>query len=178
MKVQGTNEWAKYPVGTKAFASGGGHWTKIADNKWKWHCGSTFPTPGGDFAGLVEYPDHGHYTSCGELNCGACKHFTSSVECNEATGSFGEVTESCDKGFNFEALVTCSSFELPDGKCPCLVMHDRHYAYCKVEPDSTKDLRPGSGQINHSFPRPLPTCKMRRTKCIVFPPSDMDHHAN
>ena len=48
--------WKDYPVGTMAFAIGGGHWLKV-DNGWKWQThGSTFPTPGGD-AYRVKLPD-------------------------------------------------------------------------------------------------------------------------
>lgn len=42
--------WKDYPIGTKAFAFNGGYWTKT-DHGWKWHCGSTFPTPGADAFG-------------------------------------------------------------------------------------------------------------------------------
>lgn len=37
--------WSEYPLGTKAFAIEGGHWLRV-ERGWKWHCGSTFPTPG------------------------------------------------------------------------------------------------------------------------------------
>lgn len=40
-------DWKDYPVGTKAKALMGGHWTKT-EHGWKWCNGSTFPTPGGD----------------------------------------------------------------------------------------------------------------------------------
>ena len=39
--------WSAYPVGTKAHAASGGHWTKT-ERGWKWCTGSTFSTPGGD----------------------------------------------------------------------------------------------------------------------------------
>ena len=39
--------WSDYPLGTKAWAIGGGHWVRV-EHGWKWHNGSTFPTPGAD----------------------------------------------------------------------------------------------------------------------------------
>ena len=44
------------PIGTKAPAITGGHWVKV-DQGWKWHCGDTFPGPGGDWDGRLIYPD-------------------------------------------------------------------------------------------------------------------------
>jgi hypothetical protein len=50
-----TRRWSEYPIGTKARQSWeGGHWVKI-EHGWKWHCGSTFPYPGG--ADQVMLPD-------------------------------------------------------------------------------------------------------------------------
>lgn len=46
-RVPRDRPWNEYPVGTKAWALLGGHWIRVA-NGWKWHNGSTFPTPGGD----------------------------------------------------------------------------------------------------------------------------------
>ncbi len=40
--------WSEYPLGTKAFALMGGHWTRV-EHGWKWMTnGGTFPRPGGD----------------------------------------------------------------------------------------------------------------------------------
>lgn len=44
------------PLGTKAPAFNGGHWVKV-ERGWKWHCGDTFPRPGGDWMGELIYPD-------------------------------------------------------------------------------------------------------------------------
>ena len=44
------------PLGTKAPASGGGHWTRV-ERGWKWCTGSTFPRPGGDWTGKLLPPD-------------------------------------------------------------------------------------------------------------------------
>ncbi len=41
------SEWKDYPVGTKAYDIGGGHWEKTTRG-WEWCTGATFPTPGGD----------------------------------------------------------------------------------------------------------------------------------
>ena len=50
-------DWSEYPVGTKAHAYNGGHWTKMP-NGWKWFCGDTFPMPGGDAIGAcIELPN-------------------------------------------------------------------------------------------------------------------------
>lgn len=46
--------WSQYPIGTKAFASGGGHWTKTVRG-WQWFSGASFGTPGGD-AYCVQLP--------------------------------------------------------------------------------------------------------------------------
>jgi hypothetical protein len=46
--------WSEYPIGTKAFAIRGGHWTKT-ESGWKWWNGATYPTPGVD-AYSVELP--------------------------------------------------------------------------------------------------------------------------
>lgn len=46
--------WSDYPLGTKAHAIMGGHWIKV-ERGWKWHCGSTFPTPGADVS-RIELP--------------------------------------------------------------------------------------------------------------------------
>jgi len=49
--------WSEYPTGTKVHAYNGGHWIKTP-NGWKWFCGATFPTPGGDAIGAcVELPN-------------------------------------------------------------------------------------------------------------------------
>jgi hypothetical protein len=50
--------WSEYPIGTKAHAYNGGHWTKMP-NGWKWFCGDTFATPGGDAIGAcIELPNN------------------------------------------------------------------------------------------------------------------------
>jgi len=41
--------WCEYPLGTKAYHYGGGHWVRV-EHGWKWCSGSTFPTPG---AGVI-----------------------------------------------------------------------------------------------------------------------------
>ncbi len=46
--------WRDYPIGTKAYAIDGGHWTKT-EHGWKWPGGGTFPTPGAD-AFVVSLP--------------------------------------------------------------------------------------------------------------------------
>ena len=46
-KFRHAGRWDAYPIGTRAHAVSGGHWERVADG-WKWFCGSTFPTPGGD----------------------------------------------------------------------------------------------------------------------------------
>jgi hypothetical protein len=43
------------PLGTRAPAIGGGHWIKV-ERGWKWHAGSTFPRPGGDWTGELIAP--------------------------------------------------------------------------------------------------------------------------
>ena len=51
-------DWNAYPLGTKAHAYNGGHWTRVR-NGWKWFCGDTFPTPGGDAIGAcIELPNN------------------------------------------------------------------------------------------------------------------------
>lgn len=48
--------WYEYPIGTKAHAVTGGHWTRV-DRGWKWLDGGTFPAPGGDATGrCIELP--------------------------------------------------------------------------------------------------------------------------
>lgn len=47
--------WSEYPIGTKAFASSGGHWEKVKCG-WKWSSGATFQIPGGD-AFAVSVPE-------------------------------------------------------------------------------------------------------------------------
>lgn len=56
------NKWIRHDrdlrdchIGTKTRAFGGGYWEK---NKrgWKWFCGDTFPTPGGDWDGYISLP--------------------------------------------------------------------------------------------------------------------------
>ena len=43
------------PLGSKAPAYNGGHWVKV-ERGWKWHCGDTFTTPGGDWTGAILPP--------------------------------------------------------------------------------------------------------------------------
>lgn len=57
------DEWVKpnkplneLPLGTKAKAIMGGYWIKV-ELGWKWCTGATFPTVGGDYAGLVCLPE-------------------------------------------------------------------------------------------------------------------------
>lgn len=45
--------WKDYPIGTKAYAVGGGYWIKT-DRGWKWCTGDTFPTPGADVCRVEE----------------------------------------------------------------------------------------------------------------------------
>lgn len=40
-------DWKDYPIGTKAYALGGGHWTKTQKG-WEWFNGDVYPSPGGD----------------------------------------------------------------------------------------------------------------------------------
>lgn len=48
--------WDSYPIGTKAHAYNGGHWTRTRRG-WKWATGDTFPMPGGDAIGkCIELP--------------------------------------------------------------------------------------------------------------------------
>ena len=47
--------FSDYPIGTKAQALGGGYWIKN-ERGWKWCTGATFPTPGGDWNGMVSLP--------------------------------------------------------------------------------------------------------------------------
>lgn len=54
-RVEIDRPWSAYKIGTKAISITGGHWTKT-DRGWKWHCGSTFPTPGAD-ARWVVFPN-------------------------------------------------------------------------------------------------------------------------
>lgn len=49
-------KWSDYPIGTKAYSTTGGFWTKT-ERGWKWCTGSTFPTPGGD-AFRIELPSN------------------------------------------------------------------------------------------------------------------------
>lgn len=75
-----------FPVGTKAPAIGGGHWTKV-ERGWKWCTGAVFPVPGGDWNQELILPDSpptGDVCECGhkklmhsplvdgELGCEAC----------------------------------------------------------------------------------------------------------
>ena len=40
--------WSEYPLGTKAWSIGGGHWLRV-EAGWKWMpYGGTFPSPGAD----------------------------------------------------------------------------------------------------------------------------------
>lgn len=55
MREVKTKDWKDYPVGTKAFAVGGGYWERVKTG-WKWCTGATFPTPGGDASGIIEMP--------------------------------------------------------------------------------------------------------------------------
>lgn len=43
------------PIGTRAPAVMGGHWTKTARG-WRWCTGATFPSPGGDWNGKLILP--------------------------------------------------------------------------------------------------------------------------
>lgn len=43
----GKSRLEDYPLGSKVIAITGGYWVKVKRG-WKWHNGSTFPTPGGD----------------------------------------------------------------------------------------------------------------------------------
>lgn len=52
MKQKIDRAWKDYPIGTKAHALGGGHWTKT-ERGWKWIGGDTFPTPSIDAAWVV-----------------------------------------------------------------------------------------------------------------------------
>jgi hypothetical protein len=54
--IKDDKPWETYPIGTKARAIMGGYWIK-AQSGWKWFCGSTFPRPGGDADGYVQYPN-------------------------------------------------------------------------------------------------------------------------
>ena len=50
-------DWVEYPIGTKAHAYNGGYWIRVKTG-WKWHCGATFPSPGGDAIGkCIELPE-------------------------------------------------------------------------------------------------------------------------
>lgn len=57
-RVRRDRPWHEYPIGTKAWSLGGGHWLRT-DRGWKWHMGDTFPTPGGD-AFDVTFPELTH----------------------------------------------------------------------------------------------------------------------
>jgi len=48
-------DWSEYPIGTKAKCITGGHWIRNKSG-WKWFCGDTFPTPGGDATGDIMLP--------------------------------------------------------------------------------------------------------------------------
>lgn len=59
-RMRKLKEWASYPIGTKAHACRGGHWTKT-ERGWQWEGGDTFPTPGADAIGFcVELPTIKH----------------------------------------------------------------------------------------------------------------------
>ena len=45
-----------YPIGTKFKALNGGYWIRNSYG-FKWYCGATFPTPGGDWDGSVCFPE-------------------------------------------------------------------------------------------------------------------------
>ena len=45
--------WEEYKIGTKAFCTSGGYWTKTHMG-WKWCTGDTFPTPGADVSSVEE----------------------------------------------------------------------------------------------------------------------------
>jgi len=54
--VKVDREWSEYPIGTKAFATMGGYWIRT-NRGWSWNnTGPSFPTPGGDNSGYVEFP--------------------------------------------------------------------------------------------------------------------------
>lgn len=55
-ELAGSDRLRNAPLGTKAPALMGGYWIKVA-NGWKWFCGDTFPTVGGDWDGSLIYPD-------------------------------------------------------------------------------------------------------------------------
>lgn len=55
-KGRKTKDWEEYPIGTKAYAIMGGYWIRVK-NGWKWYCGDTFPSPGGDANGWVDIPE-------------------------------------------------------------------------------------------------------------------------
>jgi hypothetical protein len=56
-RLRKDRDWGDYPLGTKAHAYNGGYWIRVS-NGWKWSCGDTFPTPGGDAIGAcVELPN-------------------------------------------------------------------------------------------------------------------------
>lgn len=44
--------WSTYPLGTRAYAVGGGYWERV-ERGWKWCTGATFPTPGADYIRIV-----------------------------------------------------------------------------------------------------------------------------
>lgn len=59
VRLRKDRDWRYYPIGTKAHAITGGHWTRV-ERGWKWCTGSTFPTPGGDACGeCIELPNAG-----------------------------------------------------------------------------------------------------------------------
>lgn len=60
-----SNRLHNAPLGTKAPAIGGGHWVKVATG-WRWWCGDTFPRPGGDWDGSLQYPA-GYVLARGEV---------------------------------------------------------------------------------------------------------------
>jgi hypothetical protein len=57
-EIMSINYKSWYPIGTKAYTSGGGYWEKT-ERGWKWCTGATFPTPGGDCIGIVEPEEKG-----------------------------------------------------------------------------------------------------------------------
>lgn len=55
-EIAGADRLRNAPIGTKAPAIMGGHWIKV-ELGWKWFCGDTFPTVGGDWDGNLIYPE-------------------------------------------------------------------------------------------------------------------------
>lgn len=54
-QCKGTTVFEDAPIGTRAPASGGGHWVRV-ESGWKWCTGATFSRPGGDWTGELLAP--------------------------------------------------------------------------------------------------------------------------